>query len=105
MLKCKTTRTHYDEMCQIYSYFATLIPRSDRFGTKIELTRMFRTDRNLCQIPLAQIDAFYPMTQPKNPLGNGFDTLSKSQFVSVVKHYLIYHVIGAQPEFTERWEP
>jgi hypothetical protein len=94
----KSTRNHY----QKYSEIAKLLHMSYKNKTSMfeysadQLIEKFKEDENLNNIPLAKWDTqalFIP-----NIKYNGF-TLSIAEKVCLLKHLVIYDIIGAIPEF------
>ena len=95
MLKCKTTRDYFEKYCNMRARTGVSFLNSNLMGTKEELTRMFKEDPALNQIPLKKMDAYYPIYKDLWP------GLSMAESVCLIKHSLIYQVIGAVPEFTD----
>lgn len=95
MLKCKTTRAHFEKYCSMRSKTGVSFLNTTIFGTKEELTKLFLEDQHLNQIPLDKLDAYYPYYI------NLWPGLAESESVCLIKHSLIYQVIGAVPEFTD----
>ena len=92
---CKTTRAHFEKFCAMRNAMGVSFLNSDRLGTKAQLTKMFIEDPLLNQIPLGVLDKYYPYYSSIRP------SISKAEAVCVIKHSLIYQVIGATPEFID----
>ena len=98
----KSTKAHY----QKYSEIAEILHMSYKNKTSMfdfsadELIEKFKEDKNLNNIPLGKWDtqaSFIP-----NIKYNGF-ILSLAEKVCVLKHLVIYDIIGATPELREKY--
>jgi hypothetical protein len=66
---------------------------SDLFGTKVALTKLFEKDPTLSSIPLRMYAPYYEVYTER------FPGISLEDSINVIKHSIIYQVIGATPEF------
>lgn len=92
---CKTTRKHFEKYCEMRSLMGVSFLNSNLMGTKAQLTKLFLEDPNLNQIPLSEFDKYYPTYKRLRP------GISLAECCCIIKHSLIYQVIGAKPEFID----
>jgi hypothetical protein len=95
MLACKTTRDYFEKYCFMRNKTGVSFLNTTLFGTKEELTRLFNEDSNLGQIPLSKFLAYHSHYSTLWP------GLTSEDTICLIKHSLIYQVIGAAPEFTD----
>jgi hypothetical protein len=95
MLKCKTNREHFEKFCFIRAKTGVSFLNTDLFGTKEELTKLFLEDPTLNQISPDRFEYYHDRYKA---LWVGI-TLEETGHL--IKHSLIYQVIGATPEFTD----
>lgn len=95
-MKNLTTREHYEKYRNLKLQIGVSFKDSCYFGTKEELTELFKEDPNLNQIPLHKFDYYQPFYNKR------LHPVTLSECVCLIKHCLIYEVIGAEPEFEIR---
>jgi hypothetical protein len=95
MLKCKTSREYFEKYCHMRKMTGVSFLNTTIFGTKEELTKLFLEDPNLNQIPHSRMDCYHPRYRELWP------GLSLAECTCLIKHSLVYQVIGAVPEFTD----
>ena len=92
-LKNKTTREHFEKYKNLKLLIGVSFRDCDSFGTKEELTELFKEDPNLNQISLHRFEAFQPFYNKR------LHPVTLSECVCLIKYCLIYEIIGAEPEF------
>ena len=95
MLKCKTTRDHFEKYCFMRNKTGVSFLNTTLFGTKEELIRLFNEDPNLGQIHRGKFFAYHSHYSTLWP------GLTSEDTICLIKHSLIYQVIGAAPDFTD----
>lgn len=92
---CKTTRSHFEKFCTMRRSMGVSFLNSDLMGTKEKLTQMFMKDPSLDKIPTEAFVPYWNEYRKRHP------SISLGEAVGVIKHSLIYQVIGAIPEFID----
>ncbi len=95
-MKNKTTRSFFDEYAAKARVYASLWSGSKYAGyTKEQWTAMYLQDPHLNQLGNPFFDKYWIIFHSK-----AINSLSMN--CCAMKHYIIYHVIGAEPEFVEK---
>lgn len=99
-IKHKTSRSHYEKYAKLKEDCGISYKESSPFGTKEDLTELYKRDPLLNCISLPSIDAYYG-TYGQLARRAGHLSFSLAENTCLVKHCLIYDVIEAEPDFQE----
>jgi hypothetical protein len=95
MLISRTSRSRFEKFCAMRSSMGVSFLNSDLFGTKAQLLKLFQEDSTLSQIPASEFDKYHSIYKDLRP------GITMEETVCLIKHSLIYQVIGAVPEFID----
>lgn len=91
-LQHKTTREHYEKYAELSKNIPTAcVPRYN----DPKLLELYKEDKNLNNIPLREFDLYYRKRSYEGRC------ISLSENCCLLKHILIYRVLGAEPEFED----
>jgi hypothetical protein len=91
----KTTRQHYDKFAELCSAYGLVNANVSYGKTKEEWVKLFNEDEHLNNTPLSFFDRHY------HAFRQAFKSGSLSENVCMIKHHLIFNVIGATPVFKD----
>jgi hypothetical protein len=94
-LTCKTTRAHFEKFCAMRKQMGVSFLNSNDFGSKLSLIKLFQKDPLLESIPTKMFEPYHNAYQKIKP------DITMRDSADVIKHSLIYQVIGATPEFVD----
>jgi len=99
----RTTREHYEKYKEMKEKMGITFKDSNIFGPREVLIDEFKSDEHLNGIPLRHFDAYYSL-YGQHARRAGYLYYSLAENTSLIKHCLIYEVIGAIPQFTDEEE-
>ena len=94
-MKNKTTSEHYHKYKKMKENLGVIFKEGTAFGSKEHIKQLFLEDPHLNQYPLYMFDSYFYLFRREG------GCRSLAECTCLVKHCLIYDVVGAEPEFTD----